>query len=180
MTRVGRVVAVFLATASLAFAGLAAPAAAEQSAPETGFGSRQNPMTLDNASGGLLHPVFRVFNPCQHFAPQSFGELTPLLARQDDEPVFPSLTRSGKARLAWLQCARSFADPFGGIDLVARCKSKGQLVGDSWGYHHGAGPIVLPFRNVFSRDDNRWQAELSFVNIGWVRADLTVWWLCSG
>lgn len=137
-------------------------------------------MTPDHGSGGLLHPVFRFFNPCEHFGPASFDRVTPLYARVDGSRFIPTLTHTGNARLASLQCQRITADAFGGMGLIASCMNRGRVVQQSWGYHHGPGPVVLPVRYLTSREDNDWQSHLNFLNFGWVRAEITVWWLCSG
>jgi len=165
--------------------GVASPTTASATSPRSsgpptsGFGSESEPMTPDHASGELLHPVFRFFNPCDYFGPQSFERLTPLYSRLDGV-VFAALTRTGKTRLTSLKCGRLSLAPFGGTGLIATCTSGGHLVKESWGYHHGPGPIVLPLRHIGSPEDNRWQSDLGFYNIGWVRADVTVWWLCGG
>jgi len=179
-TRVGMAAALSAAALTLVLSPASAAPATEGDAPTSGFGSTDEPMTPDHASGGLLHPIFRFFNPCEYFGPRSFDKLTHLYARLDANPVFPTLTRTGKTRLASLQCGRMTVEPFGGKGLIATCKARGHLVKESWGFHHGPGPIVVPVRHLMSREDNDWQTDLAFYNIGWVRADITVWWLCNG
>ena len=137
-------------------------------------------MTPDHGSGGLFHPVFRFFNPCDYFGPRSFDRVTPLYARVDASRFRPTLTHTGNARLTSLQCQRITAEAFGGMGLIASCSNRGRVVQQSWGYHHDPGPVVLPVRYLTSGEDTDWQSHLNFLNFGWVRADITVWWLCGG
>lgn len=147
--------------------------------PESGFGSREDPMTVHQGSGGLAHPLFRFFDPCAYFGPDSIYTLTPVLARLDDNVVFPTLTARGSVRKSWLQCTRLTIDPFGAVNFHATCNQRGHIVLDSYGYHHAAGPVIVPVAHLFSRDNSKWVRDMSLANIGWVRADVSLWWLCG-
>lgn len=136
-------------------------------------------MTSEHGAGGLVHPVFRLFDPCGQFGQQSFDGGTLLYARLDGNRFLPTLNRTGSTRLASLRCERITAEAFGGMGLIASCTNGGRVVQQSWGYHHGPGPVVLPVRHLTSTQGTDAQSHLTFLNFGWVRADLHVWWLCS-
>lgn len=151
-------------------------------APATGFGSKAEPMTSDQGSGGMPTPLFRFFNPCDHFgATASHHELFPIWAELGyGWGRRYGLEGSGKGWVgrATLVCAKESLPAFVGYKTALSC-SKGRLVTNSVGYYHGVGPIVIPAWTA--NDPSRWWADASVLmsNLGWVPARVSIWWLCA-
>lgn len=164
---------------SLALGVPAAHAAGENAPPQSGFGSKSEPMTLHQASGGFIAPIVRVFNPCAHFGDEAYHRMTPIRAILDDNRVFPELRYEGRDYRVWLKCSKANIQPFGGLNFLATCTQRGHIIKGSWGFSHQFGPVILPVANVLSRDNSSWQYDFSLFNIGWVPSDTTIWWLCN-
>lgn len=160
-------------------AGSAAGVARADGPPESGFGSRQDPMTLHHASGGLVTPIVRVFNPCAYYGDDAYHRMTPIRAVLDDNRVFPELRNQGRDYRVWLKCSKATISPFGGVNFLATCTERGHVIKGSWGFSHQPGPIILPVANLFSRENSSWAYDFSLHNIGWVASDITIWWLCN-
>jgi len=137
-------------------------------APQTGFGSKSEPMTTDHGSGGLSIPLFRFFNPCA--ALDSSGHSTPRLyallgyGNREYEWKGPG---SGSPELARLHCRSFSLRPYYSERVLLWC-DVGSPVRDSFAYTHPLGPVVT----------GSWDTRVTLINWGWVNADVTVWWLC--
>ena len=173
---------VMLVVVVAGFGGSASAQATSRELPSAGFGSQTEPMTSDHGSGGMPTPLFRVFNPCDHLgATASHHVVFPVWARLgygSDRRY--GLEGSGKGWIsrATLVCAKESIPAFVGRKTHLSC-SKGRLVSNSVGYSHGVGPIVIPAWTA--NDPSRWWADASVLmsNLGWVPAQLTIWWLCA-
>lgn len=171
-----------LAVVVAGFGGSATAQAAPRELPSAGFGSKTDPMTSDHGAGGMPTPLFRFFNPCDHFgATASHHETFPIWANLGygyDRRYGLEASGKGWVSRATLVCAKESIPAFVGRTTALSC-SKGRLVTNSVGYSHGVGPIVIPAWTA--NDPSRWWAEGSVLmsNLGWVPAQLTIWWLCA-
>jgi len=171
-----RVCAVLTAAAAMAVGG--APAQAGDGVPDTGFGSRSDPMTRHHGGIPYSMPLVRVFDPCAHFGFDLPGRTVTreIMARL-------KVTDLGELTLLWpheggppqrarLVCGRANLKPFHSevFDVDSACAQGERYVAGSTAFHHGAGPIVIATQR---------SGVLRTVNIGWVNADVDVWWLCA-
>jgi len=171
-----------LVTLAACLGAAGAARAEERDAPTSGFGSKAEPMTSDHGSGGMPTPLFRFFNPCDHFgATASHHELFPVWAALGygwDRRYGLEGSGKGWPSRATLVCTKESLPAFVGYKTSLSC-SKGRLVSNSVGYSHGVGPIVIPAWTA--NDPSRWWADASVLlsNLGWVPARVSIWWLCA-
>lgn len=153
------------------------PAQAGDGVPDSGFGSRSDPMTRHQGGIPYSMPLVRVFDPCAHF-----GFDLPDRIRTQAIMARLKVTDLGELTLLWpheaeprearLVCGRTRLKPFHSevFDVDGGCGGNERYVAGSTAFHHGAGPIVVATQR---------SGVLRTVNIGWVNADVDVWWLCA-
>lgn len=194
------VVSVTLAFALALGVGVPAAFAApsdSRAIPDTGLGSRSDPMTIDHGGVsvfGIWQPIFRFSSPCEALP----------AARADGQRIYAAVEPHAQRFRGWqlansndgsrikeltLKCTTVSVGPWAQASAPTRCPMERREfppyapslyftdVGRSWAFHHGAGPILIPGHS--SGTSHSPGGTISLTNIGWVRADVDVWWLCE-
>lgn len=183
----GRSVPAALAVALAVFVS-GAPAQAADDVPDSGFGSRVDPMSLHQGSGGLYNPSFRFFNPCARHTSRAIFAYVERLDSWTTRLTWPGQTPVVRAML---KCEVGTLRALGGgaanMTCVTAAGRRIPSVRGSAGFTHGFGPIIQATLPQDRNDDlgggwdpMEWQEfeKASLFNWGWVSARIDYWYLC--
>lgn len=169
---------------------LAAPAAVAHAStvPDAGFGTKADPMSLHQGSGGLYNPLFRFFDPCAGGGSRSIFAHVERLDSWTTRLTWPGQAPVARATL---MCESVDLRTLSGGVVTMTCVSDAgrrlPSVQGSAGFTHGFGPIVQATLPQDRNDDLgggwdpvQWQEfeRASLFNWGWVSARVNYWYLC--
>jgi len=169
---------------------LAAPASVAHASTgrDGGFGSKADPMSLHQGSGGLYNPPYRFFDPCASGGSRSIFAYVERLDSWTTRLTWPGQTPVARATLT-CESVEIRALSGGGVDMTCLTAAGRRVpsVRGSAGFTHGFGPIIQATLPQDRNDDfgGRWDPlewrefeKASLFNWGWVSARVNYWYLC--